>query len=77
MRLEGWADGYRMTFNRMMDLYGRALRADRITPGEHVRGIVLIDEIEHHLHPSMQAEILPRISEVFPEIQLIATTHSP
>ncbi|HEX6904708.1 MAG TPA: AAA family ATPase [Thermoanaerobaculia bacterium] len=77
VRLEGWADGYRMTFNWMMDLYGLALRADRITPDGHIRGIVLIDEIEQHLHPSMQAEILPRITEVFPEIQLIATTHSP
>ncbi len=77
IRLEGWADGYRMTFNWMLDLYGRAMSADRITREGHVRGIVLIDEIEQHLHPSMQAEILPRITEVFPEIQLIATTHSP
>jgi hypothetical protein len=77
IRLEGWADGYRMTFNWMLDLYGRAMAADRITPEGHVHGIVLIDEIEQHLHPSMQAEILPRITEVFPEIQLIATTHSP
>jgi predicted ATP-binding protein involved in virulence len=77
IRLEGWADGYRMTFNWMLDLYGRAMSANRITREGHVRGIVLIDEIEQHLHPSMQAEILPRISEVFPEIQLIATTHSP
>lgn len=77
IRLEGWADGYRMTFNWMLDLYGRAMNADRITREGHVRGIVLIDEIEQHLHPSIQAEILPRITEVFPEIQLIATTHSP
>ncbi len=77
IRLEGWADGYRMTFHWMLDLYGRAMAADRITPDGHIRGIVLIDEIEQHLHPSMQAEILPRITEVFPEIQLIATTHSP
>jgi len=77
IRLEGWADGYRMTFNWMLDLYGRAMAADRITPEGHVQGIVLIDEIEQHLHPSMQAEILPRITEAFPEIQLIATTHSP
>jgi PAS domain-containing protein len=77
IRLEGWADGYRMTFNWMLDLYGRAMAADRITPEGHVRGTVLIDEIEQHLHPSLQAEVLPRISEVFPSIQLIATTHSP
>ncbi len=77
VRLEGWADGYRMTFSWMVDLYGRAMRADRITPEGHVQGILLIDEIEQHLHPSMQAEILPRISEVFPEMQIFATTHSP
>ncbi len=76
-RLEGWADGYRMTFSWMLDLYGRALSADSITDEGHVRGIVLIDEIEQHLHPSMQAEILPRISQVFPEVQFFVTTHSP
>lgn len=77
VRLEGWADGYRMTFYWMTDLYGRAMRNQQITPQGHVRGIVLIDEIDQHLHPSMQAEVLPRIAEVFPEIQLFATTHSP
>ena len=80
IRLEGWADGYRMTFNWMLDFYGRVVNADMINlinREGHVRGIILIDEIEQHLHPSMQAEILPRITEVFPEIQLIATTHSP
>jgi predicted ATP-binding protein involved in virulence len=77
IRLEGWADGYRMTFNWMLDLYGRAMSADRINNEGHIYGIVLIDEIEQHLHPSLQAEILPRLTEVFPAIQLIATTHSP
>lgn len=77
VRLEGWADGYRMTFSWMVDLYGRAMRADRIDADGNVEGIVLIDEIDQHLHPSMQAEILPRITEAFPKIQLFATTHSP
>lgn len=80
VRLEGWADGYRMTFIWMLDLYGRALRAGRsgaLTRNGQVRGVLLIDEIEQHLHPSMQAEVLPRIAEMFPEVQLIATTHSP
>ncbi len=77
VRLEGWADGYRMTFSWMVDLYGRAMQADRITPEGHVQGILLIDELEQHLHPSMQAEVLPRITEAFPEMQIFATTHSP
>jgi len=45
-------------------------------PG-YIRGILLIDEIEQHLHPSMQAEILPRLSDLFPQMQIFATTHSP
>jgi PAS domain-containing protein len=77
IRLEGWADGYRMTFSWLLDLYGWAMRAARITRSGGILGIVLVDEVDQHLHPSMQAEILPRLSAVLPEIQLIATTHSP
>lgn len=40
-------------------------------------GIVLIDEIELHLHPKWQREIIPAIARTFPNCQLIATTHSP
>jgi PAS domain-containing protein len=76
-RLEGWADGYRMTFYWLLDLYGRAMRADRIDEAGNVQGILLVDELDQHLHPSMQAEILPRISEALPKMQLFATTHSP
>jgi predicted ATP-binding protein involved in virulence len=38
---------------------------------------VLIDEIELHLHPTLQQEILQRLQKTFPKIQFIATTHSP
>lgn len=40
-------------------------------------GIVLIDEIETHLHLSLQKAILPMLTKVFPNIQFIVTTHSP
>ena len=40
-------------------------------------GIVLIDEIELHLHPSWQQQILPTLQRIFPQIQFIVTTHSP
>lgn len=40
-------------------------------------GIVLIDEIDLHLHPNWQREIAKKLSEVFPNIQFIITTHSP
>lgn len=40
-------------------------------------GIVIIDEIELHLHPQWQQEILIGLQETFPNIQFIVTTHSP
>lgn len=40
-------------------------------------GIVIIDEIENHLHVSLQKIILPFLSSLFPNIQFIASTHSP
>ncbi len=39
--------------------------------------VVLIDEIELHLHPALQRTILARLREVFPNVQWITTTHSP
>lgn len=40
-------------------------------------GIVLIDEIELHLHPSWQRKIVPALETTFPNVQFIMTTHSP
>ena len=40
-------------------------------------GVVLIDEIELHLHPSWQRKILPALIKTFPNIQFITATHSP
>ena len=77
IRLEGWADGYRLTFSWILDLYAWALKAGSIDEEGYVEGILLVDEIEQHLHPSMQSEILPRLSELLPKMQIFATTHSP
>ncbi|MGB1252403.1 MAG: AAA family ATPase [Candidatus Promineifilaceae bacterium] len=41
------------------------------------QGIVLIDEIETHLHVDLQKKILPFLIDFFPNIQFIVTTHSP
>jgi len=42
-----------------------------------MEGVVLIDEIETHLHVSLQKKILPFLTAFFPNIQFIVTTHSP
>ena len=39
--------------------------------------ILLIDEIENHLHPTWQRRVLPALREHFPQLQIFATTHSP
>jgi predicted ATP-binding protein involved in virulence len=41
------------------------------------KGIVLIDEIELHLHPQWQRRVLPALTKTFPNCQFIVTTHSP
>ena len=44
---------------------------------EKGKGIILIDEIEAHLHPGWQREIIPALTKTFPSCQFIVTTHSP
>ncbi len=39
--------------------------------------VVLIDEIEQHLHPAWQRQVVPKLTETFPNCQFIITTHSP
>lgn len=42
-----------------------------------VKGIVLIDELDLHLHPRWQRIIIPALLQAFPNLQFVATTHSP
>jgi predicted ATPase len=42
-----------------------------------IHAIVLIDEIDLHLHPSLQRELVPRLRKALPKVQFIVTTHSP
>jgi predicted ATP-binding protein involved in virulence len=42
-----------------------------------IQAIVLLDEIDLHLHPSLQRELVPRLRKTFPKVQWIVTTHSP
>ncbi len=42
-----------------------------------LKGIVIIDEIDLHLHPKLQKQLIGQFSKVFPKIQFIVSTHSP
>ena len=46
-------------------------------PAAEAQAVVLIDEIELHLHPDWQRQIARNLTETFPKCQFIATTHSP
>ncbi len=46
-------------------------------PLKEGQGIVLIDEIDLHLHPRWQREVIPKLLGIFPNIQWVVTTHSP
>ena len=54
------------------------LHAANYQPGwEKKPAILLIDEIENHLHPTWQRRVIPALLEHFPGLQIFATTHSP
>lgn len=44
---------------------------------DSITGIVVIDEIELHLHTKLQKEVLPKLIQLFPKVQFIITTHAP
>lgn len=73
------SDGERSMLALVFDLSRRlALANPQLDdPLREGKGIVLIDELDLHLHPSWQRTIVDRLTETFPNCQFIATTHSP
>lgn len=69
------SSGYLAIFDIYADLLMRT-EYFKVTP-EDLRGTVFIDEIDAHLHVSLQRLILPFLTKSFPSIQFIVTTHSP
>lgn len=69
------SSGYQAIFDIYADLLMRTELFD-ITPDE-LTGVVLIDEIDAHLHISLQKIILPFFINSFPKVQFIVSTHSP
>lgn len=53
------------------------LNPDLDSPIQETEGIVLIDEVDLHLHPKWQQTVLSDLQKTFPKIQFIVTTHSP
>lgn len=79
-RFRELSDGYRLMLAMIADI---ALRCVSLNPHlgaaalKETSGIVLIDEIDLHLHPNWQRRVIGDLRRVFPRIQFFLTTHSP
>jgi predicted ATP-binding protein involved in virulence len=74
------SDGYRNLVALAADVAWRAVRLNPHRGDEapaEATGVVLIDEVELHLHPAWQRTVLKRLQDAFPRLQFVVTTHSP
>ena len=72
------SDGEKCLFSLVGDLARRlALANPNLTDPLQGSGIVLIDEIDLHLHPAWQRKIVGQLKDTFPNCQFIITSHSP
>lgn len=74
------SDGYKGTISLIADIAYRMAVLNPQLGADIIRetdGVVLIDEVDLHLHPSWQHRILLDLQSIFPKIQFIVTTHAP
>lgn len=71
------SDGFSAVLDIVIDLILKMQPQGRLAHSYTKKGIVLIDEIETHLHLELQRIIMPLLTQIFPNIQFIVTTHSP
>ena len=78
VRFEELGFGYQTTLTWLADFCKRMfeLYPDAENP-LHEEAVVLVDEIDLHLHPKWQRDLVPTLSKIFPNVQFIVTTHSP
>lgn len=78
LRIEQLSEGYKIVIAMVADLAARMAEANpEMENPLNTSGIVLIDEVDLHLHPKWQREILIQLTKVFPNLQFIVSTHSP
>ena len=78
LRIEQLSDGYKMAIAMVADIASRMAEANPEMENPLLAtGIVLVDEIDLHLHPKWQKTIIKKLCEIFPNIQFIVTSHSP
>ena len=71
------SSGYQAVLDIVLDIIMRMENYVHHSFDFNIPGIVLIDEIETHLHLELQKNIMPMLTGIFPNIQFIVTSHSP
>ncbi len=71
------ADGHQAVLAIFFNIFMQQQILDDMHINRPYEGVVLIDEIESHLHPALQESVLPFLTESFPDVQFIVATHSP
>jgi predicted ATP-binding protein involved in virulence len=78
---ENLSDGLRRLINIVMDLSFRCMLLNKGIYGleacKKTEGTVLIDEIDLHLHPTLQSLVMKGLQNAFPNLQFIITSHAP
>ncbi|MFK5976501.1 MAG: AAA family ATPase [Sulfurovum sp.] len=69
--------GYKGVITIVCDLIDRLSQKQQVEDIKEYQGIVLIDEVELHLHPKWSYGFMKKLRDIFPLIQFIVTTHSP
>jgi predicted ATP-binding protein involved in virulence len=80
LKVDQLSDGLKSVVAMVADIAYRCVRLNVHLGREAARettGVVIIDEVDMHLHPSWQQTIVHSLQEAFPRIQFIVTTHSP
>ncbi len=73
---EQLSSGYKSVITIICDLIYRLSQLQQVSNISEFKSVVLIDEIELHLHPKWQYRFMQKLREIFPNIQFIVTTHS-
>jgi hypothetical protein len=73
------SSGYRSVLAMVCDIFEGAIsKSDKdLVPLDEIDAVILIDEIEAHLHPKWKMQIMGSLRRVFPKATIIATTHDP
>lgn len=77
------SQGYQAAIAWLADLVGQVLWEANAAGGdgdiepEEMEGLVLVDELDLHLHPTWQVGFIPALKQTFPRLQFVVTTHSP